>query len=305
MRLPRFTYHEPTTVEEACRIVGDLGQDASPIAGGTDLLVNMKRGWIAPSHVVSLGKLEALKGVSWSRNLCRIGACRTVARLADSAEIGSTFTALGTGAGLLGSPLIRNLATVGGNLVSARPAADLPPPLLVYGASALLRSASGERRVPLEEFFLGPGLTVMKPDEILTEVQVEQPPPGSGSSYLKLGTRRALEISIVSVAAFAALDDKDGTLRTVRVAMGAVAPMPVRASSAEKILTGEKPADTLFRAAARAAADDSVPIDDFRGSASYRRDMVAVLTERALKEAVERARKSNEGCHCERNEAIS
>jgi carbon-monoxide dehydrogenase medium subunit len=273
--------------------MGEFRENARPIAGGTDLLVSMKKREIAPAGVVSLGKLEDLKEVSWTGDLCKIGACRKVSRLSDPAEITSLFRALGTAAGLLGSPLIRNLATIGGNLVTARPAADLPPPLLAYGASVVLRSASAERIVPLEEFFLGPGLTVMKPDEILTEVQVWRPPAGSGSSYIKLGTRRALEISIVSVAAFAALDEKDGTLRTARVAMGAVAPTPVVAASAGKLLVGEKPSDKLFQAAAKAAAADSLPINDFRGSASYRRDMVAVLAERALKEAVERAKTGN------------
>jgi carbon-monoxide dehydrogenase medium subunit len=125
----------------------------------------------------------------------------------------------------------------------------------------------------------------------MTEVQIERPPARSGSSYIKLGTRRALEISIVSVAAFAALDEKNGTLSAARIVMGAVAPTPLRAFSAEKLLLGEKPTDRLFHEAAKAAAADSLPIDDFRGSASYRRAIVAVLTERTLKEAVERAEK--------------
>jgi CO/xanthine dehydrogenase FAD-binding subunit len=291
MRLPRFVYHEPTTLEEACQFMGELKESARPIAGGTDLLVKMKKGQISPSNVVSLGKLRELKDVSWSGDLFRIGACRTVARLCDSSEISGWFSALATGAGLLGSPLIRNLATIGGNLVTARPAADLPPALMAYGASVLLKSTSGERRVSLDQFFLGPGLTVMKSDEIMTEVQIERPPARSGSSYIKLGTRRALEISIVSVAAFAALDEKNGTLSAARIVMGAVAPTPLRAFSAEKLLLGEKPTDRLFHEAAKAAAADSLPIDDFRGSASYRRAIVAVLTERTLKEAVERAEK--------------
>jgi carbon-monoxide dehydrogenase medium subunit len=271
--------------------MGELKESARPIAGGTDLLVKMKKGQISPSNVVSLGKLRELKDVSWSGDLFRIGACRTVARLSDSSEISGWFSALATGAGLLGSPLIRNLATIGGNLVTARPAADLPPALMAYGASVLLKSTSGERRVSLDQFFLGPGLTVMKSDEIMTEVQIERPPARSGSSYIKLGTRRALEISIVSVAAFAALDEKNGTLSAARIVMGAVAPTPLRAFSAEKLLLGEKPTDRLFHEAAKAAAADSLPIDDFRGSASYRRAIVAVLTERTLKEAVERAEK--------------
>lgn len=290
MRLPRFTYHEPATLEEAFQIMGELRENARPIAGGTDLLVNMKKGLISPADVVSLGKLDALKDASWIGDLYTIGACRTVARLSDSSEIGAWFSALSEGAGLLGSPLIRNLATLGGNLVTARPAADLPPALMAYDASVLLKSHSGERRVPLDRFFLGPGLTVMNPDEIMIDVRIERPPPRSGSCYIKLGTRKALEISIVSVAAFVALDEKNDNLSAARVVLGAVAPTPLRAASAEKLLRGEKPTDTLFQAAARAAALDSLPIDDFRGSASYRRDMVAVLTERALKEAVERAR---------------
>ena len=304
MRLPRFNYHEPTTLEEACQIMGDLKESARPIAGGTDLLVSMKKGQISPDSVVSLGKLKELKDVSWSGDLFRIGACRTVARLSDSSEIAAWFGALATGAGLLGSPLIRNLATIGGNLVTARPAADLPPPLMAYEASVLLKSHSAERRVPLDQFFVGPGLTVMKPDEIMTEVQIERPPARSGSSYIKLGTRKALEISIVSVAAFAALDERNGTLSAARIVLGAVAPTPLRAGAAERLLLGEKPADRLFQAAAKAAATDSLPIDDFRGSASYRRAMVAVLTERALKEAVERAKNDTAECHCERSEAI-
>jgi CO/xanthine dehydrogenase FAD-binding subunit len=305
MRLPRFVYHEPATLEEACRIMSELRESARPIAGGTDLLVNMKKRRIFPANVVSLGKLKELKEVSWSGNLLRIGACRTAGWLSDSAEIGSQFRALATGAGLLGSPLIRNLATIGGNLATARPAADLPPPLIAYKAFVMLNSTSGERRVSLDRFFLGPGVTVMKPDEILTEVQIERPPVHSGSSYIKLGTRKALEISIVSVAVIAALEEKNGTFCTARIVMGAVAPVPLRASSAEKLLLGEKPTDTLFQAAGNAAAGDSLPIDDFRGSASYRRAMVSVITERALKEAVEQANKDTAECHCERSEAIS
>jgi len=270
--------------------MGELRDNARPIAGGTDLLVNMKRCQISPADLVSLGKIEGLKDLSWSGDLLRIGACRTVARVCDSGEIAPRFSALAAGAGVLGSPLIRNLATIGGNLVSARPAADLPPPLIAFGAAVLLKTSSGERRVPLDRFFLGPGMTVMKPDEIMTEVQLERPAACSGSCYVKLGTRRALEISIVNVASFVALNEKDGTICAARIVMGAVAPTPRRAVSAENLLLGEKPADSLFRSAGKTAAAESLPIDDFRASASYRRDMVSILTERTLRQAVERAR---------------
>jgi carbon-monoxide dehydrogenase medium subunit len=289
MRLPRFEYYEPATLEEACQIMGELKESARPLAGGTDLLVHMKTGLISPANLVYLGKLKELNDISWSGSLLRIGACRTVARLSESNEVASLFGALAEGAGNLGSPLIRNLATIGGNIVTARPAADLPPPLMACGASVLLMSESGERRVPLDRFFRGPGLTVIKPDEVLAEVQIEKPPAGSGSCYIKLGKRRALEIAIVSVAAFVALDGRDGSIVAARIVMGAVAPKPMRADSAEKLLLGEKPTGSLLQAAGKTAAGESIPIDDFRGSASYRRDMVAVLTERAVREAVSRA----------------
>ena len=291
MRLPRFTHHAPETLEETCRLLAELGERAKPIAGGTDLLVNMKKGKLSPTHVVSLGRLKGLRALSHSGDLLEIGACKTVASLADSPEILSPFAALAMAAASLGSPLIRNLATIGGNLVTARPAADLPPALTAFGARVLLKSASGERQVRLDEFFLGPGLTVMKPDEILTKVVIEKAPSCSGSSYIKLGRRRALEISIVSVAAFVSLDEPGGALRSAGIVLGAVAPKPLRAESAERTLVGEKPSTELFRKAGEAAARESMPIDDFRGSAEYRRAMVSVLTERALRQAVERAKK--------------
>lgn len=305
MRLPDFEYYEPATLEEACQIMAECKESARPIAGGTDLLVNMKRGLVSPRNVVSLGKAQELKETSWDEEEMRIGACRTVARLADSDDIASSFKALSIAASGLGSPLIRNLATVGGNLVTARPAADLPPPFIACGAHVLLKSASGERRLRLDEFFLGPGLTVMRPDEILSHVLIQKPPARSGSSYIKLGVRRALEISIVSVAAFVTLDERSGVIRNARLVMGAVAPKPLRAASAEEILLGEKPGLALFQAAGKAAAGESMPIDDFRGSAEYRRAMVAVLTERALNEAVDQVNRGVKTCHCERSEAIS
>ena len=292
MRLPRFIHHAPETLDEACRLMEELGEKAKPIAGGTDLIVNMKKGKLSPPHVVSLGKLKGLRALSYPGDFLEIGACRTVASLADAPEIFSRFTAVAMAAASLGSPLIRNLATIGGNLVTARPAADLPPPLMAFGAWVLLKSTSGERKVRLDEFFLGPGLTVMKPDEILTKVVIEKPPSCSGSGYIKLGRRRALEISIVSVAAFVSLDGPGGVVRSAGIVLGAVAPKPLRAESAERILVGEKPRTGLFHEAGEAAARESMPIDDFRGSVAYRRAMVSVLTERALRQAVELATRS-------------
>jgi CO/xanthine dehydrogenase FAD-binding subunit len=292
MLLPRFQYHEPATLAEACRVLAELGGGARPIAGGTDLLVSMRRGTAAPEHLVSLGRVNELALMDVSGRPFTIGACCTVASLADSPEIASAFEGLREGALSLGSPPVRNLATVGGNLVTARPAADLPPPLMAYGGSVSLQSSQTQRLVPLDQFFLGPGRTVMQPAEILTSVVLETPPPFSGSSYIKLGTRRALEISIVSVASFVTLERPGGRIRSARIVLGAVAPVPMRARDAENTLIGETPSRSLLVKAGETAAGESKPIDDHRATAGYRRDMVSVLTQKTLVAALERANAS-------------
>jgi carbon-monoxide dehydrogenase medium subunit len=285
MLLPKFEYHEPTTLEEACQIMSELGHGAKPLAGGTDLIVNMKKKMVSPGHLVSLSMIDDLKKIDTSNGLLKIGACLTAAELAESKEIRETLTALSRGAESLGSPSIRNLATIGGNLITARPAADLPPPLIAYGARVALKNSSGERLVSLEDLFLGPGETLIGPNEILTEIHVDAPPPSAGAAYIKLGVREALEISLVNVAAFISMG-KDGSIQEARIVLGSVAPTPIRATSAEQILTGEKPSETLFSRAGEAASKDSKPIDDFRASAEYKRAMVEVLTQRALNQAL-------------------
>ncbi len=281
MILPKFDFHEPTTVEEACRIIADLGDTARLIAGGTDLMVNMKKKVLSPEHLVSLARIENLKEIDFSDHLVKIGACITVAELCESEKNGKMLSALAQGAKSLGSPLVRNLATIGGNISSARPAADLPPSLMAYDAKVILKSSTGERAVSLEGFFTGPGITVMNPDEILTEIQVEVPPVNAGAGYINLGIRQAQDINIINVASYLALDD-DNTIQTARVVMGAVGPTPIRAPSAEKILMGEKPDKNLFEKAGKAASQDSCPISDFRGCDEYRDDMAGVLTKRTL-----------------------
>jgi carbon-monoxide dehydrogenase medium subunit len=270
-------------------MMAELGRGVRPIAGGTDLVVNMRRGAVAPDHVVSLARIKELCAMGLSGRTLTIGACCTVASLAESSGLGSQFHALHEGALSLGSPLVRNLATAGGNLVTARPAADLPPPLMAYGASVTLRSSQEQRVVPLDQFFVGPGRTIMKPAEILTSIVFETSPPFSGSSYIKLGTRRALEISIVSVASFLALERPGGRIQSARIALGSVAPVPMRARDAENMLIGEIPGQSLFVKAGETAAGESKPIDDHRGTAGYRRDMVAVLTQKTLQASFERA----------------
>jgi len=285
MLLPKFDFYEPTKLPEACEIMDDLKDKGHPLAGGTDLLVNMKKKLIAPGHLVSLARIEELKGIDASNGILKIGACVTAAELTESEVIRGMFGALAEGAESLCSPLIRNLATIGGNLVAARPAADLPPALMAYGAEVILKNSSSDRSVPVENFFKGPGESLIGPDEILTYVLLKKPQLASGAAYIKLGVRKTLEISLVSVAVYIVLDSQDGSIHSARVILGAVAPTHIRAPSAEKMLLGEKPSDALFESAGNEAANNSSPIDNFRGSAEYRRDMVKVLTRRALSKA--------------------
>lgn len=292
MLLPKFEYHEPRSLAEACKLMAELRAKAKVLAGGTDLIVNMKRRVLSPKHVVSLSRVRELKGLESGKKTLKIGGGLTVSELEGSADAKKILRALQGAASVLGSPLIRNLATVGGNLVTARPAADLPPPLMAYGAKVVLKHASGKRTLSLDGFFKGPGETVMGPAEILYQVVVDRPPPHSGAGYLKLGLRKALEISMVNVASFIELDRPDGVIRSARIVLGAVAPIPMRAPAAEKVLVGEKPSRALFAFAGETAAKESRPIDDFRGSADYRRAMVAILTRRTLETALKQARRS-------------
>lgn len=286
MLLPRFEFHEPHTLEDACRLMGELGEKARPLAGGTDLLVNMKKKILAPEHLVSLGRIEPIGELSSDNDGLRLGAALTAAQIAESADVRERFPALAEGASRLGSPLIRNLATVAGNLASARPAADFPPPLIAYGARVVVRNASGDRTLPVEELFRGPGATSLGPDDLLEAVQLDALEERSGAAYIKLGVRQTLEISLVNVAAYLGLENK--TIQTARIVLGSVAPTPIRAPAAEKTLIGESPSPALFAKAAEAASEDAKPIDDFRASAAYRRDMVRTLTRRALETALAR-----------------
>jgi carbon-monoxide dehydrogenase medium subunit len=226
------------------------------------------------------------------KNKIRIGSGCKVSEIAENDHIKDVFTALNEGAQRLGSPLIRNLATIGGNIITARPAADLPPALIAYGAELVLKKISGERILKIDSFFKGPGETVLEPDEILIEIRIKKPPKHCGAAYLKLGVRETLEISLVNIAALIELDKPDGSIKSARIVLGSVAPTPFLSHSAEKILLGEKPTEALFTRAGEEAAKDSRPIDDFRASAEYRREMVKVLTKRVLETALNRVQAS-------------
>ncbi len=287
--LPKFDYYEPRDVAGACRLLSQFKGSAKIIAGGTDILVSMKKGLIAPGRLVGIGKIPGISEVQTVNGGISIGAHLIVEKLVEFDLVRKRFGVLSRAAAVLGSPLVRNRATIGGNIVNARPAADLPPPLMAMDARVILTGIRREREVPLDKFFRGPGETMIKPSEVLTRVVMDNPPPFTGGDYMKLMHRRSLEIAIVAVASRITLDGPDGAITDARIILSSVAPKAVHATRAEKSLLGERPTENLFSKAARIASTECAPIDDIRGGAGYRRGMVEVLTRRTLRGALNEA----------------
>ena len=222
MFLPKFEFHESSTVLEACQILAEYGNKASIIAGGTDVIVNMKKKIIAPELLVSISRIDELKVIVESDGWIKIGAGCLVADLVESDIIKKNIEALSESAENLGSPLVRNLATIGGNLGSARPAAELPPALMAYDARLKLQCHGNERTVVLDDFFRGPGVTIMKKDELIREIHIKKPPSRAGAAYINLAVRKANDINIVNVASYISLDETNGKIQSARVVMGCV-----------------------------------------------------------------------------------
>lgn len=286
----RFEYAEPATLPEAIALMSRLEGAKSLFAGGTDLLVEIREQLRKPAHLIDLKKIAGLDHLDFdAEGGLRCGSLVTVRRLETSPIVRQHYRGLMCAARELGSIQVRNRATLGGNVCRASPSADTLPPLVADGASAVLQGASGQRIVALEEFFTGPGRTLLQSDEVLVEFRIPAPPPATGKSYLKHGRRKAMELATVGVAVTLSLD-AEGRVSHARIVLGAVAPTPIRALRAEALLLGEKPADSVIAAAAQAALEESRPITDVRASADYRRQMVGVLTQRALVEAIKEAR---------------
>jgi carbon-monoxide dehydrogenase medium subunit len=288
-----FDYFAPTTIDQAVRILDDYGGEARPLAGGTDLLTRMKRKQSTPRAVVNLKRIPGLNQITTNGEL-RLGALATLQDLIRSPIIQKNFPVLASTATKMAGVQVRSLATVGGNLCNASPAADMAPPLLALNARAVIAGRQGERAVPLDEFFLGPGRSALASNEILCEILVPQPDERAHASYLKLEHREAMDIAIVGVGVWIAIRNSWHIPRAIagqfaipncddiRIVLGAVAPTPIRARRAEGVLRGSELTEERIRQAARLAAEESQPIDDVRGSAWYRREMVEVLTRRQL-----------------------
>jgi carbon-monoxide dehydrogenase medium subunit len=280
--------HRPASVAEAVALAGQYGEAAHFLAGGTDLVVQMNRKRLVPAHLIDLTALGRLRGIEEAADGFVIGALTTHKAIERHAAFGGALIALIEAARVIGGHQIRNVGTVGGNIVNASPAADLVPALLVLDAKVTLVGTAGERRVLLEQFLTGPNRTARRCDEILTEVRFRKPPPESATAFVKAGRRRAMEISVVCVAARLTVDAADGRCRGVRLSLGAVGPKALRPHAAEAFLEGRPADEESFREAGRRAVGACAPISDVRASERYRRLLVPALVERALAQCVSR-----------------
>lgn len=281
----RFDYLAPESIGEAIAALSRFRGSARIIAGGTDLINLIRTKAIRPHCLVDIGNIPGLDVLKYDPGgTLTIGALATIRSLELSAAVRDRHAVIAQAARQLGSMAIRNVGTIGGNLCHASPAADMVPCLIALGATAKITGPGGERAVPVEDFFVGPGRTVLEVNEVLVGVRVPAMASQSRALYLKHAIRGAADLAIVGVAAMARLER--GSLCGVRIALGAVAPTPMRAKIAEKVLEGKRPDDALIVEAAQLASAECRPITDVRASAEYRKEIVKILTRWSIKQVI-------------------
>ncbi len=274
-----FDHHTPTSLPQALALLARLDGQAQVNAGGTDLMLKLKSGLTTPAALVNIKRLPELKGITFiTETGLQLGALTTLRELTRSPLIKEFYPCLALAASVMASEQIRTFATLGGNLCNASPSADMAPPLIALDAVAHIAGPDGERQLPLEKFFLGPGQSALAPGELLRRIEV--PPPRGETRYIKHSSRAYMDIAIVGLGL--RLELVEGVCQTARIVLGAVAPTPLRVQPAEDALTGYQLNQDRIDQAARIAAETASPIDDVRGSAWYRRRMVEVLTRRTL-----------------------
>jgi aerobic carbon-monoxide dehydrogenase medium subunit len=289
-RLPWFEYHTPGTLSDALDLLIRYGEKARILAGGTDLLVTMKRRETVPEHLINIKGLIDLKGIARdSGGRITIGPLVTLEEVEHSELVKEKLPGLWDAVRVMASPQIKSLATIGGNICSAMPSADTVPPLISSGASVKIVGIKGEREVPVEAFFKGPGESLLRSEEILTRILLPAASERTGSRYLKLMRRHAMDLAQVGVAVCLSLDSDGLTCRAAGVALGAVAETPIRVSGAEKVLLNKGISPEIAREAGRIASAEANPRSSIRASKEYRKAMIEVLTKRAVLGAFERA----------------
>ena len=286
----RFDFLQARNLRHAISLLERHGEEARPVAGSTDFLVRWRQGFWRPACVVNLKGISGLGRITYSpQNGLRLGALATVQAIETNTQVRRRYQALATGATSFAGVQVRNLATVGGNVCNASPAGDTLPALLAFEAQCSITGPNGARVLPLTEFFQGPGRTALQPGELLTQLVLPPPPPRTGSLYIKHSPRGAMDIATVGVASVITLEEDGVTCRDARIALGAVGPVPFRAAEAEGLLKGRELSPDTLADAADAARNAATPIDDVRGTAAYRKDMVAALTRRTLQHALRMA----------------
>lgn len=285
-------YFQPGTADEAISLLSEGGKEAKILAGGTDLIVLMRDRNIVPKCIVNISGISELSGIELNEHSLRLGALATLRDVEVSPIVKREFHLLYEAVHQMATVQVRNMGTVVGNLCHASPGADTPPPLLALEASVKVVGPSGIKTVPLEKFFTGPNETVLSPYELVTEIQIPKLLPNSGTAFLRM-TRVAADLAKVNVAVV--LTIKDGICDDVRIALGAVAPTPIRAKKAEEVLRGNMLDEKLIEKAAQIAADNTTPITDIRSTKEYRKEVSKVLVKRAINICIKRTKKGQEG----------
>jgi len=256
-------------------------KDARVLAGGTDLILQMERKKVALTHLIDLSFIPGIDGLEMKEDFLSLGTMISIQDIHESTQVREEFPAIAEAAGNLGCWQVRNRATLGGNLANAAPSAEMAPPLIALGALVKLVGPDGDRLLPLENFFKGPGVTDLQPGELLVEVMVPRPPADRKMIYLRHSLRRSMDISLVNMAV--CFDDDQNVTQNVRVVLGAVAPTPIRARKTEHLLEGKTLDQELINQAAELAAGECQPITDVRSTADYRREIVKVLVRRSFR----------------------
>lgn len=288
MSLPKFEYFAPRTLQSALTSLAAQGQTAHVFAGGTDIMVKMSHGRLRPTGIIGLMGIDGLDAIRFNpKDGLTIGATARLSEVASHPFILNHYPALAHAVQVMANVEVRNMGTVAGNLCNAAPSADTAPPLMAMEAEVTLASLKGERRLPLDQFFKGPGLTAIEHGEIMTAIHVPPLRPNSGASYMRISARCGVDIAAVGVGVMATFNDKG--CKEARIVLGAVAPVPMHATRTEQLVQGRQWTQELIDEAGEEAAKEAKPISDVRASAEWRTKMVAVLTRRTLMEARERA----------------
>ena len=290
MHLPSFEYLAPKNSAELAGMLAQHGSEARILAGGTDLLVQMKDGALTPKYVIDIGGLGSLAHLSFDEdNGLVIGTAAKMSDLLLLPAVKERYPALWTATETVGARQIIAMSSLGGNICNASPAADTPPAMVAYDAEVLINNGSATRTMPLVDFIVGNRQVALEQGEFLQSITMPAPPANSGSAYHHFRVRGGMEIAMVSAAVNLQVDPSSGAIQDSRIVLGVVAPRPIRATQAEKLIANQVPSEELIRSAAEACADVSKPIDDFRASAEYRKEILKVLFERAFVEAHEMA----------------